>query len=191
MARGHRYRPDPKLIAVGDPAVALPGATVRMPLSPPTVRGWASRSCARPAPRALSVPARPGHGFCRGRCRARARRGAAPVRPPAPECEHRRLADARDQPLPPAAGRERPEQGRAQLDSRSPPCSSWDPTTRTCPLETHQSVDRPLIPAATLHEVSAGHGPWLVDPEGVARLATDALAAGATAPSRRGRRRVP
>ena len=58
------------------------------------------------------------------------------------------------------------------------------------------SVDRARlsiakIPAATLHEVAAGHGPWLVDPEGVARLATDALAAGATAPARRGRRRVP
>jgi pimeloyl-ACP methyl ester carboxylesterase len=39
------------------------------------------------------------------------------------------------------------------------------------------------IPGAVLHEVPGGHGPWLEDPAGCARLTTNHLAATGFAPA--------
>jgi pimeloyl-ACP methyl ester carboxylesterase len=52
---------------------------------------------------------------------------------------------------------------------RIPTMFIWGSDEPYLSLETARpSIER--IPAATVHELSAGHGPWLVHPESVARL---------------------
>ena len=107
-----------EVIAVGVPAVALPGVRVRMPLSLLTVRGLGVAVLRSPSPRPIyrrllaqglgSAEVEDGTGL--------ADRGAAPVRAPARERPHRRLADARDRSLPPTETRERLDRRRARRD---------------------------------------------------------------------------
>ena len=124
-----------RLVAIGEPAVALPGVRVRMPLSLLTVRGLGRRCVAltEPPPR-LSTPARPGPRPSRGRRRAGfTDRRSTPIRPSAREREDGQLADARDRPLPPTAARERPHRPRARARSQFRRCSSGGPTPPTSP----------------------------------------------------------
>ena len=93
------------LVAIGDPAVALPGVTVRMPLSVMTVRGVGAPVSAR-ADTSAVVPLLPRARNEPGRGRSRpdtTAGGPAPVRATAGERQHCRLADARLESLPPAA----------------------------------------------------------------------------------------
>ena len=110
-----------RLVAIGEPAVALPGRP-RPDASVASDGPWPQPRC--PAltqpPRCLSTPARPGSRSVRGRRRARfLDRRAAPVGPSTRERPNRRLADARDRPLPPTASRERPHHRGAPWDPGS------------------------------------------------------------------------
>ena len=58
-----------RLVAIGEPAVALPGVRVRMPLSLLTVPGLGAASCARPAPAPSTDACSPRASARRGRRR--------------------------------------------------------------------------------------------------------------------------
>ena len=107
-----------EVVAIGEPAVALPGVRVRMPLSLLTVRGLGVAVLALTQPAScLPPPARPGARLRRSSGRAGlADRGATPVRTPAGERENRGVAHARDRPVPPPTPRECPHKRRARRD---------------------------------------------------------------------------
>ena len=107
-----------RLVAIGEPAVALPGVRVRMPLSLLTVRGVGVAVLRSPGPRpGLSTVARPRPWSSRGRqITGCSDRGPPPIGPPARERENGHVADALDRPLPPPAVRKRPQRARARRD---------------------------------------------------------------------------
>ena len=78
-----------RLVAIGEPAVALPGARVLMPLSLLTVRGLGAGILRSLTPRHVPAPARPRPRHRRDRRRTGlADRGATPIRPPTRKREH-------------------------------------------------------------------------------------------------------
>jgi pimeloyl-ACP methyl ester carboxylesterase len=168
----------PRVVAIGDPAVALPGVRVRMPLSLLTVRGLGPAVLRAPSPRSvyrglLSL----GLGSS----------DAAAV--PAPLVDALRLSARRPGNVTTVASlmhainrfrRPRPESvlTGAELASIGVPAAfiwgSDDP---------YLSPDAALpsirqIPAGTLHEVPGGHAPWLADPDATAGLIRRHLQAG-------------
>jgi pimeloyl-ACP methyl ester carboxylesterase len=159
-----------RLVAVGDPAVALPGTRVRMPLSLLTVRGLGPAVLRSPAPRFV-------HRRLLAQGFGRAEVAAAPTELlEALRRSSRRPSNARTVAslmhaidgfrLP------RPESvlSTAELAAiQTPTMFIWGTD------DTYLSPDRaqPAIkamPAATLHELSAGHGPWLVHRRRTAEL---------------------
>ena len=159
-----------RLVAIGEPAVALPGARVRMPLSLLTVRGVGQAVLRSPSPRPLyrrllaqglghaEVAAAPDSLIEAFRLSARRPGNARTVTSLMHAIDHFR--------------RPRSESvlTTQQLDAISIPTTfiwgSDDP---------YLSADRARrlveqIPLATFHEVPGAHGPWLVDTERSADL---------------------
>ena len=160
----------PLVIAVGVPAVALPGVTVRMPLSLLTVRGLGVAVLRTPAPGAVY------------RRLLADGLGAAEVKAaPAPLLNALRLSARRPEnartvvSLMHAIDRFR----RPRLESVLTPAElaaiamptvfilgSDDPYLS--PRDARRSIE--TIPTARVYEMDAAHGPWLVDPAHVAHL---------------------
>ena len=159
-----------RLVAVGDPAVALPGTRVRMPLSLLTVRGLGPAVLRSPAPR-----------FVHRRLLAQGFGHAEVAAAPAELLEalwlsSRRLSNARTVAslmraidgfrLP------RPESvlSTAELAAiQTPTMFIWgtdDPYLS--PAGAQPAIQG--MPAATLYELPAGHGPWLVHRRRTAEL---------------------
>ena len=160
------------LIAVGVPAVALPGVRVRMPLSPLTVPGLGEAVLRSPNPRAMHR-----------RLLAQGL-GAAEVRTAPPSLlDALRLSGRRPENARTVVSlmhaidrfrRPRPESvlTAAELAAIATPTifilGSDDPYLT--PHDARPSIER--IPTAAVYEMDAGHGPWLVDPAYVAHLIT-------------------
>lgn len=158
------------LIAVGVPAVALPRVRVRVPLSPLTVRGLGVAVLRSPSPRWVY------------RCLLARGLGAAEVKmAPDPLIEVLRLTARQPGNARTVASlmhaidrfrRPRAESvlADAELAAIRVPTlfilGSNDPYLS--PADARSSIDR--IPGATLHQMPAGHGPWLVDHARVAAL---------------------
>jgi pimeloyl-ACP methyl ester carboxylesterase len=173
FALWHAARPGSRiarLVAVGDPAVALPGTRVRMPLSLLTVRGVGTAVLRSPSPRRV-------HRRLLAQGLGRAEVAAAP---PA-LLEALRLSSRRRENARTVASlmhaidgfrRPRPESvltGAELAAIEAPTMFIWGSE------DPYLSADqaRPAIarmPAATLHELPAGHGPWLVHPARTAEL---------------------
>ena len=159
-----------QVTAVGAPAVALPGTRVRMPLSLLTVRGLGPAILGSPSP-----PSAYRRLLSRGL-------GSAEVKMAPDELiEALRLAARRRENARTAASlmhaidrfrRPRPESvlSDEELAAIRVPTifllGSDDPYLT--PGDARPSIAR--IPNATVYELAAGHGPWLVDPERVAGL---------------------
>jgi pimeloyl-ACP methyl ester carboxylesterase len=171
-------------VAIGEPAVALPGVAVRMPLSLltlPVLGEAVLRSpMPRPAYRALF-----GQGMSR----------AAAANAPDELLDVLRLAARRAGNARTVASlmhaidgfrRPRPEGvlTDAELRQITTPTlfclGTGDPFLS--PAQARPAIAR--IPAAALREVPGGHGPWLDDPAGCAKLVAGHLAATGFAPAR-------
>lgn len=158
------------LVAIGEPAVALPGARVRMPLSLLTVRGLGVAVLRSPSPRRIY--------------RRLLAQGIGPADiAAAPDAlvETLRLTTRRPENARTVASlmhaidrfrRPRPESvlSSAELGAITAPTTfilgTHDPYL---PAEqARPSIQQ--IPGATLYEMPGGHAPWLVDAERAARL---------------------
>jgi pimeloyl-ACP methyl ester carboxylesterase len=159
-----------RLAALGAPAVALPGTVVRMPLSPLTVPVLGPAMLRSPSPRRA-------HRRLLAQGLGRAEVAAAP----AALLEALRLAGRRAENARSVGSlmhaidgfrRPRPESvlTDAELAAITTPTTFiWgvdDPYLS--PARARPSIAR--MPDATLHEVQAGHAPWLVHPEHTAEL---------------------
>jgi pimeloyl-ACP methyl ester carboxylesterase len=158
------------LVALGEPAVALPGVRVRMPLSLLTVRGLGVAILRSPSPRpvyrrllaqglgAAEVAAAPDSLIDALRLSARRRENARTVASLMHAIDHFR--------------RPRTESllTAGELASIAIPAMFiWGEDAPYLSAErARPSIEQ--IPTATLHEVPGGHGPWLVDPERSAEL---------------------
>src|SRR6202042_1842719 len=152
-----------RLVAIGEPAVALPGVRVRMPLALLTVRGLNLAVLRSPSPRPVyrrllaqglgraEVAAAPDSLIDALRLSARRPGNARTVSSLMHATDHFR--------------RPRPESvlSAAELRAIAVPtmfiwgaCAPYLTAARARP-----SIDQ--IPSATLYEVPGGHGPWLVD----------------------------
>jgi pimeloyl-ACP methyl ester carboxylesterase len=165
------------LVAIGDPAVALPGATVRMPLSLLTVPRLGEAVLRSPAPRRV-------YRRLLGQGLSPAAAAAAPDdlvdvlrlagRRPGNAQTVGSLMHAID-------GFRRPRAASVMTDGElrritAPTMFCWgtdDPFL--APARAPPAIAK--IPGAVLHEVPGGHGPWLDDPAGCAKLVTGHLAA--------------
>ena len=160
----------PGLIAIGDPAVALPGTRVRMPLSLLTVRGLGRAVLRSPSPRTVHRQLL-AHGL------GHAEVAAAPAALlEALRLSGRRSGNARTiASLMHAIDRFRRPRPESVLTSAeltaiaTPTMFIWGTD------DPYLSADRarPAIEQmanATLHELPAGHGPWLVHPSRTAEL---------------------
>ena len=170
-----------KLVAIGEPAVALPGVRVRMPLSLLTVRGLGEAVLRSPAPRPVyrrmlaqglgraEVAAAPDSLIDALRLSARRPANARTVNSLMQAIDHFR--------------RPRPESVLTASELVAiaiPTMFIWGTEAPYLSAErARPSIDR--IPAAALHEVPGGHGPWLVDPGRSAELIQTHLAAVAAA----------
>ncbi|HEY6887614.1 MAG TPA: alpha/beta hydrolase [Solirubrobacter sp.] len=158
------------LIALGDPAVALPGTRVRMPLSLLTVRGVGRTVLRSPSPRPVFR-----HMLAHGLGHAEI------ATAPAALVEALRLAGRRSGNARTIASlmhaidafrRPRPESvltGAELTAIVTPTMFVWgtdDPYLS--PADARPSIQQ--MPNATLHELPAGHGPWLVHPGRTAEL---------------------
>ena len=158
------------LVAIGDPAVALPGVRVRMPLSLMTVRGVGLAVLRSPSPPAVYR-----------RLLAQGLGSAEVAGAPAPMFEALRLSARRPEnartvaSLMHAIDRFRRPRHETVLTPgelakiRTPAMFIWgadDPYLG--PEAARPSVD--CIPGAALHVMPGGHGPWLVDVGRVADL---------------------
>jgi hypothetical protein len=164
------------LAAVGAPAVALPGATVRMPLSFMTVPVLGGAMLRTPMPRPVyrrllglglspaAAAAAPGELL--DVLRWTVRRGQRP---------HRRLTHACDRQLPPTPGRQRPDRRRARPDHHATMFCWGTGDPFLAPARARPAIAK--IPGAVLHEVPGGHGPWLEAPRGCAKLVISHLTA--------------
>jgi pimeloyl-ACP methyl ester carboxylesterase len=157
-------------IAVGVPAVALPGVRVRMPLSMLTVRGLGVAVLRSPSPRPVYR-----HLLARGL-------GAAEVKAaPASLIDALRLSAQRPDNARTVASLmraidrfRRPRRESVLTDAELAAIAmptvfilgSDDPYLS--PQDARPSIE--TIPAAKVYEMDAGHGPWLVDPAYVAHL---------------------
>jgi pimeloyl-ACP methyl ester carboxylesterase len=171
------------LVAIGDPAVALPGATVRMPLSLLTVPMLGGAMLRSPAPRRVY--------------RGLLGQGLSPAAAAAAPDElldvlrlaGRRPGNARTVNVLMHAidGFRRPRADSIMSSGElgqitAPTMFCWgtsDPFL--APAQARPSIAK--IPGAVLHEVPGGHGPWLEDPAGCARLTIGHLAATGFAPT--------
>jgi pimeloyl-ACP methyl ester carboxylesterase len=176
-----------EVIAVGVPAVALPGVRVRMPLSLLTVRGLGVAVLRSPGPRAIYR-----------RLLAQGLGSAEVKMAPDSLIEALRLSARRPEnartvaSLMRAIDRFRQPRSESVLTAeelaaiRAPTIfilGSNDPYLS--PRDARPSIAR--IPNATVHEMPAGHGPWLGDPGLVAGLiAAHQEAAGADGTARVG-----
>ena len=171
------------LVAIGDPAVALPGAAVRLPLSLLTVPVLGEAVLRAPKPRPVF----------RGLL-ARGLSPAAAAGAPDDLVDVLRLAGGRSGKAPTVAslmhaidGFRRPRPSSVMTDAELgqitvPVMFCWgtdDPFL--APAQARPAIAK--IAGAVLHEVPGGHGPWLEDPAGCARLATDHFAATGFAPA--------
>jgi pimeloyl-ACP methyl ester carboxylesterase len=179
------------LVAIGSPAVALPGAVVRMPLSLMTLRALGPLFLRTPSPRPVFR-----HLLAQGLSPA-----AAALAPPA-------LLDALRLPI------RRPENAQSVASLmhalnhfRRPRTSSVLTTTElhriTTPTTFIWGEDDPFLsptmarpsiaelPRAALHPVRGGHGPWFEDPDGCADLITQHLATTGFPPALPGPTRAP
>jgi pimeloyl-ACP methyl ester carboxylesterase len=158
------------LVSIGDPAVALPGARVRMPLSLLTVRGVG-----------LAVLRAPSSRFIYRRLLAQGLGSAEVAVIPDSLLEALRLSTRRPQNARTVASlmhainrfrRPRPESVLASTELAAIPTPTifiWgsdDPYLS--PQDARPSIEQ--IPTAALHEMPGGHGPWLVNPEHTAEL---------------------
>jgi pimeloyl-ACP methyl ester carboxylesterase len=158
------------LVAIGDPAVALPGARVRQPLSLLTVPGLGPAVLRAPGPRGvyrrLLI-----QGFGRAEVAA-----MPPSLLDALRLSSRRPANARTVgTLMHSIDRFRRPRNESVLSDaelaaiRTPTLFIWgtdDPYLT--PDRARPAIGR--IPSATLRELPAGHGPWLVHPRRTAAL---------------------
>jgi len=158
------------LVAIGEPAVALPGARVRMPLSPLTVRGLGFAILRSPSPR-------PVYRRLLARGLGSAETAAAPdslidalrlsARRPGNARTVASLMHAIDHYRRPRAESVLTNQQLAAI--KTPTMFIWG--TNAPYLSANRarpSIDQ--MPTATLHEVPGGHGPWLVDTDRSAEL---------------------
>jgi pimeloyl-ACP methyl ester carboxylesterase len=158
------------LVAIGDPAVALPGVTVRMPLSLMTVPGLGLAMLRSPAPRPVYR-----------RLLAQGLGRSEVAHTPATLIEALRLSAQRPENGRTVASlmraidrfrRPRPESVLAESELKSittPTAFIWgsdDPYLS--PAKARPSVEQ--LAAGRLHEVAGGHAPWLVDPGRCAEL---------------------
>ena len=160
------------MIAVGVPAVALAGVRVRMPLSLLTVRGLGEAVMRSPSPHSMhrrllaqglgaaEVRAAPASLLDALRLSARRPENARTV------VSLMHAIDRFRQPRPESVLTD------AELAAIVAPTvfilGSDDPYLT--PRDARRSIAR--IPTATVYEMDAGHGPWLVDPTHVAHLIT-------------------
>jgi pimeloyl-ACP methyl ester carboxylesterase len=166
-----------EVVAIGEPAVALPGVRVRMPLSLLTVRGLGIAVLRSPSPR-----------WVYRRLFAQGQGAAEAAAAPDPLIEALRLSARRPQNARTVASlmhaidrfrRPRPESvlTSAELAAITTPAifilGSDDPYLSV--ERARPSIDR--IQGAKLYEVPGGHAPWLVD----AQRATELIAAEAVA----------
>jgi pimeloyl-ACP methyl ester carboxylesterase len=171
------------LVAIGDPAVALPGATVRMPLSLLTVPVLGEAVLRAPAPRPVY----------RGLLGQGLSPAAAAVAPDE-LIDVLRLATRRKSNARTVAslmhaidGFRRPRAESVLTEGElgqitAPTLFCWgtgDPFLT--PAQARPAIAK--IPGAVLHEVPAGHGPWLEDSAGCARLVTGHFTATGFAPA--------
>jgi pimeloyl-ACP methyl ester carboxylesterase len=161
------------LVAVGAPAVALPGTQVRMPLSLMTVPILGQALLRSPTPRPLFRRLL-GQGLSPG----------AAANMPDELVDVLRLAVRRPDNARTVASLmhaidffRRPRSDSVMSDAE---LGRGSTTTMFClgttdpflkPAEARPSIDR--IPQAELREVQAGHGPWFEDPAGCANLVTE------------------
>jgi pimeloyl-ACP methyl ester carboxylesterase len=158
------------LVAIGEPAVALPGARVRMPLSPLTVPGLGIAVLRSPSPR-------PVYRRLLAQGLGTAEVAAAPDSLiEALRLSARRPGNARTiNSLMHAIDRFRRPRPESVLTTQQlaaiaiPTMFIWGTHAPYLSIErARPSIDQ--IPSATLYEVPGGHGPWLVDPERSAAL---------------------
>jgi len=169
------------LVAIGDPAVALPGTRVRMPLSLLTIRGLGPAVLRSPSPRSVYR-----------RLLAQGLGHAEVAAAPAGLLEALRLSGRRPQNARTIASLMRAIDGPRRPRPESV-LTSAELTAITTPTafiwgteDPYLSPDRarPAIaqmPTATLHKLPAGHGPWLVHTSRTAALIQ--LHFGRTAPA--------
>jgi pimeloyl-ACP methyl ester carboxylesterase len=171
------------LVAIGEPAVALPGVRVRMPLSLLTVPGLSHAMLRSPSPRPVyrrllgqglspdAAAAMPGELVDVLRLAARRPGNVRTVAS---------LMHAIDRFRQPRADVVMTDAELGQITAPVMFCiGTADPFLS--PAQARPSVAK--IPGAILHEVSGGHGPWLDDPAGCAKLVTSHLAATGFAPA--------
>jgi pimeloyl-ACP methyl ester carboxylesterase len=165
------------LVAIGEPAVALPGATVRMPLSLLTVPMLGEAMLRTPTPRPVYRRLL-GQGLGGGAAAATADELLDVLRVAARRKGNARtvasLMHAID-----GFRRPRPESVMTDGELRritTPTmfCLGTDDPFLT-PAQARPAIAQ--IPGAVLHEVPGGHAPWLEDPAGCAKLVTGHLTA--------------
>lgn len=173
------------LVAIGDPAVALPGVTVRMPLSLLTVPGLGRATLRTPSPRRV-------YRTLLGQGLSPAAAAVMPVElVDVLRLAGRRPGNARTvgSLMHAINGFRRPRPESVMTDGELqrvsvPTMFCWgtsDPFL--APARARPAISR--IPGAVLHEVPGGHGPWLDDPVGCAKLVTSHLTATGFAPDAR------
>jgi pimeloyl-ACP methyl ester carboxylesterase len=163
------------LVAIGDPAVALRGATVRMPLSLLTVPVLGEAVLRNPTPR--SVYRRLLGGGLSPAAAANAPDELVDVL----RLAARRKGNARTvvSLMHAIDGFRRPRPESVMSDEElhrisAPTVFCWgtdDPFLK--PADARPSIAE--LPSAVLHEVPGGHGPWLEDPAGCARVVVEHL----------------
>jgi pimeloyl-[acyl-carrier protein] methyl ester esterase len=165
------------LVAIGEPAVALPGATVRMPLSLLTVPMLGEAMLRTPTPRPVYRRLL-GQGLGGRAAAATADELLDVLRVAARRKGNARtvasLMHAID-----GFRRPRPESVMTDGELRritTPTmfCLGTDDPFLT-PAQARPAIAQ--IPGAVLHEVPGGHAPWLEDPAGCAKLVTGHLTA--------------
>ncbi len=172
------------LVVIGDPAVALPGVKVRIPLSFMTIPVLGPAFLRTPAPRAVYR-----------RLLGQGLSPAAAAAAPGELLDVLRLATCRPgnartvASLMHAINGFRAPRSESVMDDdelrqiRAPTMFCWGREDRfLSPGRGRTSVAK--IPGAALHEVDGGHGPWFTDPAGCAALVIEHLSATGFAPSR-------
>jgi pimeloyl-ACP methyl ester carboxylesterase len=160
-----------RLIAIGEPAVALPGARVRMPLSLLTVRGLGSAVQRSPSPRPVYRQL-----LAQGLGSAEVA-GASDWLIEALRLSARRPGNARTVgSLMHAIDHFRRPRAESVLTTEQlaaisiPLMFIWGTDDPYLSANRARALIEQQLPTATFHEVPGGHGPWLVDTELSARL---------------------
>jgi pimeloyl-ACP methyl ester carboxylesterase len=171
------------LVVIGEPAVAIPGAAVRMPLSLLTVPVLGEAVLRTPMPR-------PVYRWLLGQGLSPAAAAAAPDELlDVLRLAGRRESNARtvaslmhaiDGFRQPRADSVLTDGELGQITAPTMFCLGTDDPFLT-PAQARPAVA--AIPGAVLHEVPGGHGPWLEDPAGCAKLVTGHFTATGSAPA--------